>query len=105
LRVFAENPVEQVHRFRVRKDRRQHLHRIIERHGLDMAHETERQGSPQTLICTKNRRSYQQRCEQYRKDILALQTLAQEVAKFGVDKDALNRVKAACERSVKWAPA
>jgi hypothetical protein len=105
LRAFAENPAEQIHRFRVRQDRRQHLHQIIERHGLDMTHETARQGSPQTLVCTKNRKSYQRRCEQYRKDIEALHMLAEQAAKFNASKDTLNLIEAACERRLQWSPA
>jgi len=105
LRAFAHDPVEQVHRFRLRKDRRQHLHRIIESHGLDMTHETERKGSPQTLVCTKTRQSYRRRCEQYRKDISALETLAQQAGRYGADSETLNRIKAACERKTIWTPA
>ncbi len=75
LETFAADPEAQVHRFRVRQDRRQHLHGMIEHYDLDMTHQTERVGSPQTLVCTKTRRKYQQRCKQYAKDIEAFQTL------------------------------
>jgi len=80
LCAFAAHPSEQTHRFRVRKDRRQHLHRQIDAHRLDMTHVTERKGSPQTLICTKTRRRYEQRCKEYRRDITALATLAELTA-------------------------
>ena len=43
------------------KDRRQHLHRQIGSHGCDVTHVTERIGSPQTLVCTKTRASYQRK--------------------------------------------
>lgn len=76
LQAFARDPDEQVHRFRVRKDRRRHLHSQIDRHGLDMTHVTERKGSPQTLVCTKTRRSYERKCAAYREDIAALGVLA-----------------------------
>jgi hypothetical protein len=76
LKAFARDPDEQIHRFRVRKDRRRHLHSQIDRHGLDMTHVTERKGSPQTLICTKTRRSYERKCAAYREDIAALGVLA-----------------------------
>jgi uncharacterized DUF497 family protein len=65
----------QVARFRVRQDRRQHLHQQIERHGLDMTHVTDRKGSPQTLVCTKTRRTYQRRCEQHRADCASMRAL------------------------------
>jgi hypothetical protein len=101
LEAFAASPGERVHRFRVRKERRPHLHQAIERYGLDMTHETERIGSPQTLVCTKTRRSYQQRCEQHGRDLKSLQAL---VALFGKTRppefDALlERVSAAISRA------
>ena len=77
LQAFARDPGEQVHRFRVRKDRRRHLHSQIDRHGLDMTHATERKGSPQTLVCTKTRRSYERKRAAYREDIAALGVLAE----------------------------
>jgi hypothetical protein len=43
----------------VRKERRQHLHQIIDRHGCDLTHITDRRGSPQTLVCTKTTASYE----------------------------------------------
>ena len=77
LQAFTLDPVEQTHRFRVRQDRRQHLHQEIEKHSLDMTHVTERKGSPQTLVGVKDRRGYQSRCEQYRKDIDAMRQLVE----------------------------
>ncbi|MPZ16978.1 MAG: hypothetical protein GEV06_03540 [Luteitalea sp.] len=75
LNAFARDPVADVHRFRVRKDRRQHLHQQIERHGLDMTHVTERQGSPQTLVCRKTRRAYERQCEQHEADRASMSSL------------------------------
>ena len=68
LSAFLDNPNEAVHRFRVRKDRRQHLHRIIERHRCDLTHVTERRSSPQTLVCTKTTASYKAACQVYERD-------------------------------------
>jgi hypothetical protein len=65
---FLKDPHEKVHRFSVRKDRRQHLHQVIERHGCDVEHVTDRRGSPQTLVCTKNTASFQRRLRQYEVD-------------------------------------
>jgi hypothetical protein len=58
LRQFLRDPKEKVHRFRVAEARRRHLHQQIDSHGCDMTHVTERTGSPYTLVCTKNRASY-----------------------------------------------
>lgn len=101
LQAFALNPDEQTHRFRVRKDRRQPLHRNIERHGLDMTHVTERKGSPQTLVCTKTRRTYERRCDQYQKDISSMSTLIRLMSGAGGVPAALpDRLRAAVERVV-----
>jgi hypothetical protein len=105
LLTFALDPAEQTHRFRVRQDRRQHLHQKIEHHGLDMTHVTDRKGSPQTLVCTKDRRSYQRRCEQYRKDVAALAALAEQARKTSAaNTDWLKRIEAARALAAKWSP-
>jgi hypothetical protein len=75
LQAFALDAQSQVARFRVRQDRRQHLHQQIEHHGLDMTHVTERKGSPQTLVCTKTRRTFQRQCEQHRADCASMNAL------------------------------
>jgi hypothetical protein len=75
LQSFAEEPAQKVYRFRVRKDRRQHLHQTIESYQMDMTHQTERKGSPQTLVCTKTRRSFQNRCQQHAEDLGRFKTL------------------------------
>ncbi|MBW0000927.1 MAG: 2OG-Fe(II) oxygenase [Verrucomicrobia bacterium] len=82
LQAFAEDPVRQVHRLRVRKDRRRHLHRVIDHYKLDMTHQTERVGSPQTLVCTKTRWTYEKRRQQYAQDIRHFKTLAAIAEKF-----------------------
>jgi hypothetical protein len=75
LQGFAHDPAARVHRFRVNKDRRGHLHRAIDSHRLDMTHETERIGSPQTLVCTKDRQSFERRMKQYGEEIAAMRAL------------------------------
>ena len=49
---FLIDPKKQVGRFAVAKKRRAHLHNKLESFGF--THETEYQGSPQTLVVTKN---------------------------------------------------
>lgn len=68
LEQFARDPERQVHRFPVRADLRQTLHRAIQEHRLDMTHVTERRGSPYPLVCTKTRASFHQKCKQHRAD-------------------------------------
>lgn len=75
LQEFARDPQAREHRFRVRKDLRQKLHRAIERARLDMTHVTERRGSPQTLVCTKTRATYKRACNQYQSDLTDMRRL------------------------------
>lgn len=87
LQAFTAHPTERVHRFRVNKDRRQHLHRKIDENGLDMTHVTERTGSPQTLVCEKTRRRFDLREAQYRADLAAFKTLLSLAPAAGCGKD------------------
>jgi hypothetical protein len=83
LQTFARDPAERVHRFRVRKERRRHLHNIIDGHRLDITHVTERAGSPQTLVCTKDRRTFNGRMKQYQDEIAAMLRLVRLAPKAG----------------------
>ena len=77
LRAFCRDSDRRVGRFSVRKDRRKHLHRMIDVHRLDLDHVTERRGSPYTLVLTKNRKSYQRRCREYEEDLRWMALLRQ----------------------------
>jgi hypothetical protein len=100
LQVFARDRVEQAHRFRVRKDRRQHLHQQIQRFDLDMTHVTERKGSPQTLVCTKTRRTYERRLTRHAADCASMGALLGVMADTpGPSADLGARLAAARERS------
>lgn len=68
LSRFLRDPAQHVGRFPLRKERRQHLHRQIDKHRLDLTHVTQRVGSPQTLVCTKTQASYERRQKQYEVD-------------------------------------
>ena len=75
LRAFCEDPVKRLERFKVRKDLRKHLHRIVDHHRLDLHHVTERRGSPYTLVCTKNRASHERRLDEYAEDLRRMGSL------------------------------
>jgi hypothetical protein len=75
LQKFLHDPQETTHRFRVAKARRQHLHGQIDGHRCDMTHITDRRGSPQTLVCTKNRASYERKKAQFSTDVQLLAEL------------------------------
>jgi 2OG-Fe(II) oxygenase superfamily len=68
LRRFLEDPSEAVHRFSMRQDRRSHLEEKIRQHKCDLDFTTERNRSPHTLVCTKNKASYQEELKTYRQD-------------------------------------
>jgi hypothetical protein len=82
LSQFLGDPNESVQRFKVRKDRRQHLHRIIEGNRCDLTHVTTRTTTPQTLVCTKTKASYQLACKIYARDIENLKRLRAVVKKI-----------------------
>lgn len=70
-----------------------------------MTHVTERKGSPQTLVCTKDRRRYQRRCQQYIKDIDTLKALAEQPRNLSAKNgDAQKRINTACSLASKWSP-
>ena len=75
LRAFCADPVETTLRLPLRKELRRHVHGIIDSHGLDLLHETERVGRPYTLVCTKTRGAYERRCAEYAVDIAHLRLL------------------------------
>jgi hypothetical protein len=68
LSRFLRDPTQQVARFPMAKERRRHIHGQIELHDCDCTHDTERRGSPQTLVCKKTQTSYERRLKQYRTD-------------------------------------
>lgn len=98
LQSFARDPAERVHRFRIRKERRRHLHNMIDSHRLDMTHVTERVGSPQILVCTKDCRTFDRRMKQYREEIAAMRTLVKLASKAG-SPDLSERMEEAVRRS------
>jgi hypothetical protein len=99
LELFARDPVEQVHHFRINQDDRRRVQEAIERLGLDMTHLTERKGRPYTLVCTKNRASYERACKRHRSDQADMRRLLAlppaETPEFSKTAD---RLLAACDR-------
>ena len=68
LSRFLANPNERECRMPLNKDRRRHLHGIIEANRCDVTHVTERQGRPFTLVCTKTTASYERACKAFERD-------------------------------------
>ena len=76
LQAFCDDPAATTLRLPLRKELRRHVHGIIDRFKLDIRHETERKGSPYTLVCTKTRGAWKRRCAEYAEDIAHLRLLA-----------------------------
>ena len=99
LQAFSIHPEERTHRFRMNKDRRMHLHRKIEAHGLDMTHITERKGSPQMLVCQKTRRRFELRTAQYQADLAACAVLVKLAAAAGTHEPPLRKQLQSVEKT------
>ena len=50
------------------KERRRHLHQIIDGNRCDLTHVTERQGRPYALVCRKTTASYERACATFERD-------------------------------------
>ena len=88
LSQFLANPSESAHRFPLRKERRQHLHQIIDRNKCDLTHVTTRTGSPFTLVCAKTTTSYQEACKVHARYLEDLKRLRAVEAKIKPTKTA-----------------
>ena len=62
LQIFLHDKHEKVLHFKVRKDRRKHLHRQIDAHKCDLDHTTDRSGSPHARL-QKESNQFQTQCE------------------------------------------
>ena len=69
LSAFLADPTQPEARFPMAKQRRQHLHDVINRHQCDCTHDTLRIGSPQVLVCKKTTASYERACKVYAQDV------------------------------------
>ena len=83
LQAFCDAPEATTERFRVRQDLRQHVESMISGQRLDIDCQTERKGSPHTLICTKNRASYRRRCAEYAADVAHMRLLVAAAPRGG----------------------
>ena len=99
LQAFARDPIERVHRFRIKKERRRHLHQVINQFQLDMTHVTERIGSPQSLVCTKDRRTFKARMKEYQNELAAMRKLVKLVPKSAAAAALSKRMESAAQAS------
>jgi 2OG-Fe(II) oxygenase superfamily len=68
LMRFLDDAKESMHRFTMKQERRNHLEAKIQEHGCDLDRALDRRGSPQTLVCTKNKASYQRKLTTYHQE-------------------------------------
>ncbi len=83
LSRFLENPVERECRMPLNKERRMHLHQVIDGNRCDLTHVTERQGRPYTLVCRKTTASYERDCTTFEKDKRNLSRLTKIEQRLG----------------------
>ena len=69
LSHFLGDPSLKTLRLPLAKDRRQHLHQVIDGKNLDTTHVTERSGRPFTLVCTKTKGSYDRALQAHHIDV------------------------------------
>ncbi|MEX2185183.1 MAG: 2OG-Fe(II) oxygenase, partial [Pirellulales bacterium] len=82
LSRFLADPAAAERRFPMPKDRRQHLHQIIDAKHIDLTHATTRTGRPYTLVCTKTTASFERACEIFARDTENLTHLREVEAKL-----------------------
>jgi hypothetical protein len=69
LKGFLRDPSEKTLHVKMAKERRKHMHNIINAHVIDVTHETIRKGSPYTLVFEKNRNSYAEKQRLWQKEL------------------------------------
>lgn len=72
LRTFLADPVLREWSLRAAETHRKHVTEEAQRAGVDLDFATVKKGSPHTLVCTKNQRSYERRVVQRKSDIASL---------------------------------
>jgi hypothetical protein len=69
LSQFLTSPEQREIRMPLNKERRRHLHDVINSDRCDLLHVTERSGRPFTLVCTKTTASYGRASNIYERDL------------------------------------
>ena len=75
FQAFLADPNETVYTLKSPERNRSHLENVIANHHCDIDTETLRKGSPLTLLCKKNRATYERLREQYEEDTAAQQSI------------------------------
>jgi hypothetical protein len=78
LRRFLASPCDETWTLKAREDIRSHVQGEIRTAGADLDVTTLRRSSPHSLICKKNRASYDRRVAQRRQDMADIATLKGE---------------------------
>jgi hypothetical protein len=76
LSEFLADPDRREARFPLAKERRRHLHNIIDGNHCDCTHVTQHRGSPHTLVCTKTTASYDAARKIHERDLKNLSRIA-----------------------------
>lgn len=68
VKSFMADPEQRVLRLRIAQAGRYHVAEELRNHGADIECRTEETGRPYALVCTKNRKSYEEACRRNRTD-------------------------------------
>lgn len=66
LNAFLSSPTQRVDRFKVNKERRKHIHQLLDYHKIDCTHESERNKIPYTLVITKTFKKQAQQLREWK---------------------------------------
>ena len=69
LSRFLASPMEPIYRLKAAERERGHVADVATRSACDLDLDTDKRGRPYTLVCTKNRASYERRVQQRAQDL------------------------------------
>jgi len=87
INQFLLHPTHREHRIRAVQPLRTHAEQHVRRHNCDLDCDTDRKGSPHTLVLAKNTMSYQVRLNKYHDDMRHLETIKAIQSEMGTTSD------------------
>ena len=93
------NPEQQVLRIRIAQEVRLHVAEELRTHGADIECRTDETGRPYALVCTKNRKSYEEACRRNQTDRDSMKVMIPLMAPVpSAEKGWVSRLAKACDR-------
>ncbi len=100
LRDFCRSPTVFELRISAIQEIRRHLENVITRDNLDIDFYTVKDGRPYTLVCTKNRATYERQFKQYQDDISYMQYLLESTKELALSTEVIETLRIAVERGL-----